>query len=188
MSWPGVPNKKRTDFGSYKNVCRIDRVKTPLTPMELLVALNEGHYQKFGKYPSDKRLAVGWAQVALENGRGKYTYNYNFGKIKASKHRIHYVQKHRFRAHATAIEGTEDYWNVVNKMCKRSLRAFDAGAPETAANMLSSCGYFGADKKRYGRAMRKLYRRAIRKLIPQLKQTSHQDEILARLPQFPSLY
>ena len=161
-------NGNRAEYGTYDNMCRVKKVHTPLTPIELGRALNVGHYERFGYYPSDKRLGVAWAQVALENGQGYYTYNYNFGKIKASKKHLHYVQKHRFRAHSNAIRGTTDYWNLINRLCKRSLPAFDVGAPKYAAKILSGCGYFEADKIKYGKAMRQLYNKALIDIIPNL--------------------
>jgi len=173
LNFPDISNNQ--DHETYNNLCRVDMVHTPLSPVKLAETLKEGHYQKFGTYPNNKRLAVGWAQVALENGKGYYTYNYNFGKIKSGKTRPHYVQKHRFRAHRNAIEGAADYWNIVDRICKRSLTAFNIGAPERAAHILYGCGYYGANKTKYGQEMRKLYSTALRKIIPKLKQKGLQD-------------
>lgn len=177
LNFPGIPNGNRADYGTYENLCRMDMIHTPLTPIELGEALREGHCQKFGEYPDDKRLAVGWAQVALENGQGHYTYNYNLGKIKAPKTHLHYVQRHRFRAHGNAVAGARDYWDVVSWLCRRSLPSFDAGQPEHAAHVLYGCGYYGADKTMYGQAMRQLYQTALHSVLPKLSaiQTCRQD-------------
>ncbi len=164
LNWPGISYLTEFEY----NICKVDVVHTPLTPIELGEALRTGHYEKFGTYPNDKRLAVGWAQVALESGQGHYAYNYNFGNIKSNRSYLHYIKRHRFRAYRNAIEGTKDYWNVINRMCKESLAAFDAGAPEYAANVLSRCGYFDCDKAQYSQEMRKLYHYALIHVIPNL--------------------
>ncbi len=143
-------------------------MSTPIGEPELAAVLRDGHNAVFGYFPSKKRLAVGWAQVALENGRGKKTFNHNLGKITSFGTRPYYVQKHRFRAHNNFREGAEDYWRVVNKMCKRALPHFDKGDPYTAAQILSSCGYYEADKYKYGKSMQWLYNYANKKVLPVL--------------------
>jgi len=110
--------------------------------------------------------------VALESGQGHRAYNYNFGNIKSSKRFLHYIKKHRFRAYLNAIDGTMDYWNVIDHRCKESLIAFDAGAPEYAANILSKCAYFDGNKLIYGQEMRKLYNYAIIHVIPYISRKS----------------
>lgn len=55
---------------------------TKLSESEATYALREGWYQVFNSYPSDEALAILWAQSALETGRWKSIWNYNFGNIK----------------------------------------------------------------------------------------------------------
>ena len=155
---------KNTPANSY----RVKRVLTPIGKIELAAVLRDGHYAVFGTFPSKKKLAVAWAQVALENGQGKKTFNHNLGKITSGKDRPYYIQRHRFRAHNNFNQGAEDYWRVVKKLCSRSLPFFEKGDPYSAALVLRSCGYYQADKHRYGLAMVKLYRLASKELIPLL--------------------
>lgn len=147
---------------------RVPIVHTPIGQLELAQVLKNSHYSVFGEFPSDKRLAVAWAQVAIENGQGYQTFNHNLGNINSAKSRPYYLKHHRFKSHKDFIDGGIDYWKIVHKMCRSSLPAFDAGAPRWAANRLSACGYYGADKTKYGHAMAWLYTKAKTKLIPQL--------------------
>lgn len=155
-----------TSWGDSSN--RVERVHTPIGKAELAAVLRDGHYAVFGRFPSKKTLGVAWAQVALENGQGYWTYNYNLGKITSRKTRPYYVQKHRFRSHKNFNQGAADYWRVVKKMCSKSLKYFKEGKPYVAAQVLSSCGYYGANRHRYGLAMIKLYRLAKIEVLPKL--------------------
>jgi hypothetical protein len=154
-------------FGHH-NKYHVKRVDTPIDVVGLAKVLKEGHKKAFGVYPSDKRLAVGWAQVALENGQGKIIHNHNLGFINSGKKRPYFIKKHRFKAHKTFLEGATDYWKVVHKLCKSSLIYFDKGQPYNAAQRLKSCGYYGADADLYGKAMIKLHHKAKTKVIPKL--------------------
>lgn len=134
----------------------------------MAAVLRDGHYAVFGFFPSDERLGVAWAHVAIENRQGKEVYNHNLGNITSSKKRPYYVKRNRFRAHKTFIAGAIDYWNVVKKMCRRSFKHFDKGHPYRAARALKRCGYYGADSDKYGKAMVKLYKRSRRKVLSKL--------------------
>ena len=154
-------------FGHHDKY-HVKRVGTPIDVVGMAKVLKEGHKEAFGFYPSDNRLAVGWAQVALENGQGKIVYNHNLGFITSSKTRPYFIKRHRFRAHNTFLEGATDYWRVVHKMCRSSFVYFDKGQPYRAALRLKSCGYYGANADRYGKAMVWLYRKAKNKVLPKL--------------------
>ena len=147
---------------------RVKRVKTPIGKPELAAVLRDGHLAALGHKPNKKRLAVAWAQVALENRQGKEVYNYNLGNITSSKSRPFFVKRNRFRAHRNFNEGAADYWKVVHKMCKRSLKYFDRGQPRLAARQLYRCGYYKADPNKYANSMLWLYRYANRKVLPKL--------------------
>lgn len=154
-------------FASDKGY-RVERKLTPIGKVEMAAVLRDGHYAVFGYFPSDKRLGVAWAQVAIENRQGLEVYNHNLGNITSVKSRPHYVKKHRFRAHKNFAAGAEDYWRVVRKMCRKSLKHFDKGEPYQAARVLKRCGYYGANSDKYGKAMVWLYRYARRKVLPKL--------------------
>lgn len=154
-------------MGHHKNFHE-PMIDTPIDIVNLGRVLKEGHKQVFGTYPSDKRLAVGWAQIAIENGQGKIIHNHNLGFITSSKNRPYFIKKHRFRSHKTFLEGATDYWKVVNKLCKSSLFYFDKGQAYNAAKRLRACGYYTSSADHYGKAMAQLYDKANRDVIPNL--------------------
>jgi len=148
-----------------------NRVPLELTPIgkpEMAAVLRDAHYSVFGYFPSKRRLAVAWAQVAIENRQGLEVYNHNLGNITSGKDRPYYVKRNRFRAHKTFSDGAIDYWNVVKKMCSRSFKYFNKGQPYQAAQVLKQCGYYGANADRYGKAMVWLYNYACAQVLPQL--------------------
>jgi len=156
----------------YKNPNRVPKVHTPIATVPLAQVLKEGHIEIFGYAPSNKRLAVAWSQVAIENGQGRLTYNHNLGNISTLKKVPYYVVAgHPFRSFPNFKKGAAAYWSVINNMCKSSLPAFDAGAPEWAAKVLYGCGYYGADPVKYGKAMRQLYAKATYQVLPKMKKT-----------------
>jgi len=155
-----------------KNPNRVPKTHTPIKVVPLAEVLKKGHIDVFGYAPSNKRLAVAWSQVAIENGQGRLTYNYNLGNISTLKKVPYYIiAGHPFRSFPNFAEGSRAYWSVIRNMCKSSLPAFDAGAPEWAARILYGCGYYGADPIQYGKAMRQLYSKATYKVIPKLKKS-----------------
>lgn len=143
----------------------VPKVKTPISRIQLAEVLKEGHKDVFGYYPSKQRLAVGWAQVAIENRQGLDVYNHNLGNINSASSRPYYILRNKFKSHLTFREGAVDYWRIINKMCSSSLHLFNAGDPYGAAQQLSRCGYYGANKHQYGVEMRKLYFDALENVI-----------------------
>ena len=146
---------------------KVEKIHTPIGKLELAAVLRNGYYAEFGRFPSDNVLAVGWSQVALENGQGKITFNYNLGKITSPKTYQYYVQRNRFRALSDFQEGAALYWRTINRLCSRSLIYFETGNAYSAAQILYGCGYYGANPKRYGEEMVKLMSTA-RGIIKQL--------------------
>lgn len=87
------------------------------TPMELGEAayyLRQAWKNVFGNYPSDSALAILWSQSALETGRYKQIYNWNWGNIK-KRHAISGTSikddGHYFFMNATG----ENLWNQAKK-------------------------------------------------------------------------
>lgn len=168
----------------------IPRVATPLDESALAKALAEGHELAFGEAPSDARLGVAWAHVALENGRGKEIYCNNFGNIGATKEwqgpyyvrllrerikRNPDVWKYvpvRFRAFATPAEGARAYWQLVNDHWGSALAYFDAGYAFEAARKLSANNYATALLEPYALSMNKLYQEYRSRLSPVTAATS----------------
>lgn len=147
---------------------RVKRVLTPIGKPELAQVLRNGHFAVFGHFPSEKRLATAWAQVAIENRQGLEVYNHNLGNINSGKLRPYYVKRNRFKAHRDFHDGAKDYWRIIRNMCSSSLRYFDRGQPYRAAQGLSACGYYGANKHKYGLAMMALYKTAMWEAISKL--------------------
>jgi hypothetical protein len=156
-------------------------VQTPMTQVELLSALREGHLKAFGKLPSKNRLAMAWGQVAFENGHGKLTFNHNLGNVgtTASDQPTYYNRGdgHWYRHHETFVDGAAAYWEVI-KRCSAALARFDQGNPSEAARYLKRCGYFEADLATYTRGFVSLYYFArSRVFAEEEREKQHQQEI-----------
>lgn len=131
----------------------VDKVHTPLTQEEVAGALQEAHEDVFGCRPSPQRLAMAWAQVAFENGRGERVFNNNLGNIGSNpvKPRRPYYKLagHRFRSFENPMAGAIAYWQTLKSRCSGSLKHFDAGDPFGAAVRLKNCGYYRTDIDHY---------------------------------------
>jgi len=139
---------------------RVPMVNTPIQRNKLSEVLLKGYITEFNKEPSLSRLAMGWAQVALENGNGKYSYNHNLGNIGPwSPDQPWYISRldgNFYVSFATFEEAAAAYWHTVNH-CTGVLNQFDYGNATVAASHLRGCGYFGADLQTYTRGMNDLY-------------------------------
>ena len=148
-----------------KSSFREHKVLTKIDKQELFTVLKESHQMVFKTSPSEKRLAMAWAQVALENGSGAQVFNYNLGNIGASENEPHfYIAGHRFAANDNALEGGTAYWSHLKKSCKSSLSYFDRGDPQGSALQLRRCGYYRASTKIYTRIMSQPYYQACKQL------------------------
>lgn len=116
----------------------VDRVATPHSDAELVALLGAAHLEAFGSPPSRCRLAHAWAQVCLENGRGKSVWNHNLGNItagpnwKGDHYRIDNLPPPdppslRFRAHDSPEAGAVDYWKLLAGKYAPALARFDVG-------------------------------------------------------------
>lgn len=158
------------------------KTSTPMTPTQLLATLREAHVQEYGSEPSQSRLAMAWAQVALENDWGRIMWNHNLGNVgpRGTDTWYQHSPKARYRHFDTFVEGGRTYWRVVN-WCRAAVRMFDAGAARRAAENLKQCGYFEADLDDYANYMGQLYRTALDRIIPQEKREREEREFLERL-------
>jgi len=162
----------------------VPTVRTSLSRMELLHALREGHLKVFGKYPSDRRLAMGWGQVAFENGGGKWTFNHNLGNVGATRQdQPTYFNKgdrHWYRAFIDFEDGAAAYWEVI-KRCQPALASFEWGNPTETSRRLKNCNYFEATLDEYTPGFSRCYSEAITKLIPedQREQQQRDQELIA---------
>jgi hypothetical protein len=154
---------------------RVEKVHTPLSEVGLANALARGHEAVFGAQPTRSRLAVAWAHVALENGRGQHVYCNNFGNItgfrwQGSVYVIRVQERIEqnpdrwewrdmlFRAHGTPQAGSADYWRVMSKTYEDALPLFDAGRPYDAALKLGELVWFTETPDQYAHRMTGVYR------------------------------
>lgn len=131
--------------------------QTILLPSELVDTIKYSHQNIFGKLPSKRRLALAWAQIALENGQGEKIYNYNLGNIGAVKYQSYYiVAGSKFRTFNGFEEGGETYWKTLRDGCSVVLPIFDSGDVVEAALQLERCGYYRVESDKYIVGMSKL--------------------------------
>jgi hypothetical protein len=165
----------------------VAREPTPLTEIEVAVALREGHRMMFASEPNDFRLGVAWAHIALENGRGKETYNNNFGNIGATdsydgQYYVRFLRERvqrnpdvwkylriKFRSYATPADGARSYWKVLQDHYGPALVHMDNGQAFEAAKKLNAAGYATALVEPYAMSIAKLYNEFQSRVVPELK-------------------
>lgn len=146
------------------------KIQTPLSPIQLAETLKKTHYSVFGTYPNKSRLAMAWAQIALENGRGNNVYNHNLGNIGSGKKEPHYkIVGVKFKSFSSFGEGGSAYWQLLQNRCPYALRSFNWGDTNATAKYLRSCGYYRANVQIYQNGMRNLYYFFLREIIPELE-------------------
>jgi len=140
---------------------------------EAAVALREAWHNIYGEYPSDRALALLWAQSALETGRWKSIHCFNFGNIRKvhnpddghcfTMYEGNEIIKGKsiwfkppeplshFRGYKSVIEGAEDYISLVSqrKRYKKAWAMVMAGDPIGYCRELKAAGYFTANLDHY---------------------------------------
>lgn len=150
------------------------KVSTPISQEQLVHVLEASHVRVFGFAPKLTKLTMGWAQVSLENGRGKYVYNNNIGNIgplKKGNEDFYNHLGHRgypYRSFKTMADGADAYWHTIKK-CRAAVAAFDAGDPWQAAKSLKSCNYYMAPLEDYNKNLSSLYHEGHGRVIPRAK-------------------
>ena len=170
-SFPLCPTYYHVHANEKQNVH--SKVSTPVSQEQLVFVLEASHNRVFGKPPRASKLAMGWAQVSLENGRGKYIYNNNIGNIgpvrKSQDYYNHLGSRgYPYRSFKTLEDGADAYWKVVKK-CQVAVQAFDSGDPWQAAKALKSCNYYKAPLEDYNKNLSSLYHEGYGKVIPRAK-------------------
>ena len=143
------------------------RKLTVISEEDLVKVLRESYYNVHGQKPDDNTLMSGWAQIALENNRGKKVWNYNLGNIgnsPGSKQVPFYSHFGRtsYRSFSSFVEAGEIYWRVISR-CRAAKAHFRAGRPKDAANSLKRCNYYRANERQYSIALSSLYAEGIRR-------------------------
>jgi hypothetical protein len=158
----------------------VEAKDTPLTEKQLAWHLNQAWKKVFDNYCSVKQLAILWAHVSLEVGRGKYIKNNNFGNIKKLKNQKYtsyrcnevllvdgkrkaiwfepYHPQTLFAAWDDATSGAAHYIEFLTK--PRYAKALDALKKEDVSTYvleLKNGGYFTADLGFYSKVLIKLY-------------------------------
>lgn len=160
---------------------------TPLSDTALANVLRAGYHQAFGSDPTAEVLANGWAQVALETGRGQKIYNNNFGNIKATDDWIksgqpyavketseftssgkHYKDLAKWKAYPSPEAGAAGYWKLIGNRYKKAMDWMAAGDPQSATVALAMNKYFTADIGKYAKGVGSLYNEFMNKIAPTL--------------------
>lgn len=139
----------------------LDKHLTSISASTLKEVLKQSHIQLFGVPASINRINMAWAQIALENGRGRFVYNYNLGNI--GTHATKYIRPFykvatsRFRSFLSFKEGAKAYWQLLYNNCPITLKVFDTGDVKASAISLKRCNYYEADLDFYYHNMRSLF-------------------------------
>lgn len=137
---------------------KVQKFRTDISDQQLIEVLDRSHRRIFGEEPSKNRLAMAWAQVAFENGRGRKVFNHNLGNIGKGKGQSYYlVSGYQFRSFPSFDDGADAYWSMLLARCSGSLRWFTDGDPRGASIMLRRCGYYRADVDHYASNLTSLY-------------------------------
>lgn len=157
---------------------------TPMTPPQAVAYLREAWRNAHdGQAPSNEVLAVLAAQWALESGRGRGMYNFNFGGVKAqgsanatgwhgasvrlrTREDGNPTQVYRnFRAYGSARQGAQDYLGVLMRVHGEAIsRVTQSGDPEQYVRALHN--YQTGSQEDYIRNIRGFSHEALREWIP----------------------
>ncbi len=147
----------------------VQMIQTPLSREDMAKALKQGHVRAFGSEPNESRLAMGWAQVALENGHGRYVYNHNLGNTTAwatGQSAYYNPGDHNYyKSYATFSDGAAAYWETI-KRCTAAVVDFDKGDSQKASHDLKACHYYEALEAPYARLLKDLFDYAKRSVLP----------------------
>jgi len=168
----------------------VARRPTPLDQITIAHVLREAHSLEFGKPPTQWRLGVAWAHIALETARGKAIECNNLGNLThwTSEPLPHYVRllkersgaaassgsapwrliEMRFRAFDQPVDGARAYWATIRRHYMRALHLFDGGDGYQAGLKLARDGYATADALPYASAIANLTLEFRKRIQPQL--------------------
>lgn len=150
---------------------KVDKISTPITQEEIMKILCDSHLLEYKKSPNDNRISMSWAQISLENSRGKKVWNNNLGNqgpFKTNQEYYHHLKRGwPYRSFRTLEESGSSYWSIIKK-CSSALAAFDAGYPELAAISLKNCNYYDANVENYTSLLKSLYYEGKYKILPKV--------------------
>lgn len=168
----------------------VPRTPTPLDEVAIAEVLRQAHELELGSPPSDARLGVAWAHIALENARGEGIENHNFGNLtiwekEPGAHFVRILRERRpvtrgstvtrwrwvemrFRAFDTPVEGARAYWAHIDDKFAGALERYDFGDAHGAGLKLARLGYASAFSMRYANSLDNLYDEFRTRIAPQL--------------------
>jgi hypothetical protein len=169
----------------------VPRARTPQTEVDVARLLVQAHQLVFANPPSDQRLSVAWAHIALEHGRGRDIECNNFGNIIMPENALgdFYVLKAtertrknakarldkweqvnmRFRAYRSPLDGAVAYWKLIRDRYTDALSFFDQGNGFLAARRLAESGYMTAEPQPYASAMGSLQQEYFVRVHPSMR-------------------
>lgn len=147
----------------------VDSYLTPLTEIGAAWALREAWFVCFDVYPSIDSLSLIWAQTALETGRWKKIYNYNWGNIKRRESKpytsygcneilngkVEWFQPYHpqtfFAAYSSAAEGAQDYLKLLSQLPRyqKCWQTILIGSAPKFGLELHAAGYYTDDVTKY---------------------------------------
>ena len=145
-----------------------DRVSTPVDKDDLVKILNESYLNINGDIPHENVVAGAWAQISLENAKGKKVWNYNLGNIgyfpdKFDGPYYSHFGKSTFKSFPNFIKGAEAYWLFLQDRCPITIKNFRLRDPRAAASSLKRCNYYRSDEELYSRNLAALYEEGLRR-------------------------
>lgn len=168
----------------------VPRAPTPLDEVAIAKVLRQAHELELGSPPSDARLGVAWAHIALENARGEGIENHNFGNLtiwekEPGAHFVRILRERRpvkrgstvtrwrwvemrFRAFETPVKGARAYWAHIDGKFAGALERYDYGDAHGAGLKLARLGYASAFSMRYANSLDNLYDEYRTRIAPQL--------------------
>jgi len=162
---------KKFDPYNLNPAYKVKKVATPTSQEDIAEVLCNSHISVFGVPPTNNRLAISWAQVALENNRGKKVWNNNLGNqgpFRMDQEYYHHLRRGwPYRSFNTLHESGIAYWKILKK-CSMALHAFDAGDSFNAALILKKCNYYSSNEKQYSLILNSLYYEAKLRLLPKV--------------------
>jgi len=153
-------NEKKFDPYTLDPALLVPKKATPMSQQDIVHALCKAYEKEHSVLPSNNILALSWAQVALENNRGKKIWNNNLGNQGPFRMDQEYYHHLRggwpYRSFAEPEESGRSYWRVIKK-CTMAFQAFKMGDPALAASALKKCNYYSSDEQAYSKSLTSLY-------------------------------
>lgn len=140
--------------------------QTSIEVYALKKVLQESHIEVFGNKANLNKINMAWAQIALENGKGKFVYNYNLGNIGAhaikNTRPFYRVADSKFRSFLSFKEGAKNYWTYLKNKCPGSLNYFNTGDVKSVVTILKKCNYYESDVDLYYLNMNSLFKESFK--------------------------